>query len=1716
VILEQRFRRFPLENAGISEGAMIIGTRSQRKSQSRKLKHARTFATLSAATSVIAWTHFVQADTWANNGGTALNNSGSWIDETSPSTDSAPPSSTDIAQFDFHDALSGTNTYTLGAATSWLGLSIVNPTGGIVIGNSGDSSNTLTLGASGINMSLATQNLTIADPLAISQNLSFTVAGGQTLSVSNGISMAASSTLTFSGAGNQYITGVLNDGGGGGAISQLGTGTVVLTASNSYTGATTVDSGTLELNFAASGAPSSNIAPSGSALRIGGGTLLINGGSGGGSQTFASSDTTPSQGLTTVELVKNGTAPTLNMGTIAVDTSSSNAGGLIDFVGPATSSDGLDASPIAATGTIQIGNSQLGTGNILLDSTSAVPFGVVGQPGAPNTVTDFAAVSSGVVVGGSTIGGFYTPLPTSGGESFTGTTNYDVTTAGEIRISSNSTLTSLRFNTPTGGNYNGSGYGSNNMDQIILKSGNVLEPGAILVTPNVGANPILIQDAGGPTVPMLGGEGNNIDVTVFQYNPAAPLIIDGGIRAANGHNGGYAQAGPGTVQLNGTAVATTYTLPTNLYGGLTILGNASGVSQGLALGGSTSINLNGGNLDTDYTGTIDDSTVPARPITVGAMGGGVSATAGNTLTVDGAITGIGALNIGYGTLQTNEENATSLTLTTTNTNGSGWVVLSGGASNTYSGGTNVNYGNLQLDSASAGTGNIVVNSGGTFSGTATGLTNSVFVKSGGTLTPGNATSSGPALGTLGLSSLNLSTNSILEFGMSGSSSSGLIDVSKSLVIGSSPDDVKLYFANTTDTFTNSGTYDLLDVTSGGTISGSVSNFAVTDTYAGLNYAFQTASDGSGGEYVQLVITGGGTVYTWATNGSGAWNSGSNWSPNTSFPNNYLSTADLFGAYTGSGTATISLNQAVEVGTLNFNNTSGSYLIAAGSGGSLSLGGAASVEDLAGNHSISAPITLAANASFDVAGSSNSLTLSGAITGSFNLTAGGNHGTGTIILANTSNTYSGTTVTAGILQVGNGSSNGSLGSGSVTIGSAGTLTFDNPSAYNLTDNVTASASTSVLNQNGAGELELSGTNNLGTVNIASGSAIQVTSAGGLTSTSGNLTMSGTALLDLDGNAASVGALSGTGTIDSVTNTGASTLTTGSDNNSTSFSGVIQNTNGSVALVKTGNGTLTLSGNNTFSGGTTINGGAITPANNNAFGNSSGTITDNVTDGLEFTVSGITISNPIADGDTAAEFADVPSGTATIAGAITMVGGDSYREGTSGGTLIFTGATTITSNNTILTRGNIVFSGSGASLTNATNAIDIGRNNNASSLNLTIQNDAVFSGDGLNLGGLDGTSDDVSTSIALASGGQLVASGGSVLDLDNSGTANSTIGITVSGGASITAGSFTSTSVASGTSVTMTLNGGSITANASSASFFPNLSSTVSVTVGSSGGTINNGGFNITFAQPISGSFGDGGIISTGAGTTTITGSNSYTGPTKVTGGTLVVGAAGALPSGTAVVIGASSELQLATQTGGETLSSLSIANTSGGTLDITNNHVIINYTTDPKATILQYLSTGSAGGAWDGAGIISSTAASNPAYGVGFADGADGVDTSLSSGEIEVAYAQYGDITLSGLVNANDFHILTSNFGKIVTGGWEDGDFTYSGTVNANDFHLLTQNFGKTETGEDISLPAADYAAIDAFAAANGLTVSNAVPEPTSMALVAITGAGLLARRRRRA
>ena len=88
--------------------------------------------------------------------------------------------------------------------------------------------------------------------------------------------------------------------------------------------------------------------------------------------------------------------------------------------------------------------------------------------------------------------------------------------------------------------------------------------------------------------------------------------------------------------------------------------------------------------------------------------------------------------------------------------------------------------------------------------------------------------------------------------------------------------------------------------------------------------------------------------------------------------------------------------------------------------------------------------------------------------------------------------------------------------------------------------------------------------------------------------GNLINNGT--FDLNGNSTAINGLSGTGTVDTVAG-GTPTLTVGNNNATSSFGGAIQNTLGTLALTKTGTGTQTLSGANTYSGNTAINAGVL---------------------------------------------------------------------------------------------------------------------------------------------------------------------------------------------------------------------------------------------------------------------------------------------------------------------------------------------------------------------------------------------------------------------------------------------------------------------------------------------------------------------------------------------
>jgi len=275
-------------------------------------------------------------------------------------------------------------------------------------------------------------------------------------------------------------------------------------------------------------------------------------------------------------------------------------------------------------------------------------------------------------------------------------------------------------------------------------------------------------------------------------------------------------------------------------------------------------------------------------------------------------------------------------------------------------------------------------------------------------------------------------------------------------------------------------------------------------------------------------------------------------------------------------------------------------------------------------------------------------------------------------------------------------------------------------------------------------------------------------------------------------------------------------------------------------------------------------------------------------------------------------------------------------------------------------------------------------------------------------------------------------------------------------------------------------------------------------------------------------GAGALTKSGSGTLTLRTANSYSGGTFVYGGTLLIdptstpATTSALPAGGVFITGGT--LQLASgvtagsgpaATSSVNLTALSI--TGNGVLDVNNDHLIITYgSSDPITTIAGYIKTGYNGGGWNGPGVISTAAQTKTnglLYGVGYADGNDHVVAGLSSGQIEVAYTLLGDANLDGLVNGSDFNILAANFNQSVT-GWDQGDFNYDGLVNAADFLDLAANFNQGVSG---AASAGDVAALDAFAAANGLSLPTSanVPDPATGSPLLIAGAGLLTPRRRK-
>jgi autotransporter-associated beta strand protein len=304
----------------------------------------------------------------------------------------------------------------------------------------------------------------------------------------------------------------------------------------------------------------------------------------------------------------------------------------------------------------------------------------------------------------------------------------------------------------------------------------------------------------------------------------------------------------------------------------------------------------------------------------------------------------------------------------------------------------------------------------------------------------------------------------------------------------------------------------------------------------------------------------------------------------------------------------------------------------------------------------------------------------------------------------------------------------------------------------------------------------------------------------------------------------------------------------------------------------------------------------------------------------------------------------------------------------------------------------------------------------------------------------------------------------------------------------------------------------------------LNSTVqpaSVTVNSTGN------YTISGSGAIDGS---GSLTKSGAGTLTLGTANGYTGGTFVTAGKLIIDPTGstnsALPKGTLSISGSgvvqlasnvtqgsqSSNVPVSAPTSNVILTSLLIG--SSATLDITNNHILVDYSgSDPISTIANLITKGFNTGNWGGTGITSTTAQSNAgSYGIGYADAADaGNPAGLSAGQIEIMYTLLGDANLDGKVNGADFTLMAANFNDSVAHGWDKGDFNYDGAVNGSDFVLLANDFNHYATQSAVD--AQDLAALDSFAASNGISLAT-VPEPVSGAIFTLAAIAALSRRRR--
>ncbi len=946
------------------------------------------------------------------------------------------------------------------------------------------------------------------------------------------------------------------------------------------------------------------------------------------------------------------------------------------------------------------------------------------------------------------------------------------------------------------------------------------------------------------------------------------------VDANSGWNGqSLTKTGAGTLILN---AENTYTGSTTISEGTLIATNVEALGTGNVTDNATLEMNTGGDFDNAISGS-----------------GQVVKSGDKTLTLSGANSYTGGTTISGGTLVASNVEALGSGDVTDNAvlelntggdftnaiSGSGQVVKSGdktltlSGANSYTGGTTISGGTLVASNVEAlGTGDITdnatleLNAGGDFANNIGG-TGSVVKSGDKTLTlsgsntyTGGTTISGGTLVATNVEALgtgNVTDNATLELSTGGDFANNIGGTGS--VVKSGDETLTLSGANsyTGGTTISGGTLVASNVEALGT--GDVTDNATLELNTGGD--FDNAISGSG----QVVKSGDKTL---TLSGANSYSGATTISGGTLVATN----VDALGSGDVTDDATLELNtggtfdnaisgsgQVVKSGdetlTLSGTNTySGGTLI---SGGTLV---ASNVEALGtGDVTNDAVLELNTGGTFDNAISGSGqvvksgdkmLTLSGA-----NSYSGGTLiSDGTLVASNVEALGSGDVTNDAVLELNTGGTfdNVISGSGKVeksgddaltlsgsntytggTLISGGTLVASNVEALgtgDVTDNAT-------LALNAGGDF----TNNIGGTGRVEKSGDQtLTLSGSNTYTGGTLISSGTLV------ATSVDAL-GTG---NVTNNATLALNTGGD--------FINNIGGTGRVEKSGDDALTLSGSNTYTGGTLISGGTLVANDVNALG--TGDVTDNAA--LMLNTGGDFINNIGGTGRVE------KSGDDTL----TLSGSNTYTGGTliSGGTLVANdvnalGTGDVTDNATLALNAvgdfNNAIGGSGKVEKSGDDTLTLSGSNTYTGG--TLINGGTLVASNVEALGTGDVTDDATLELntggkfdnAISGSGNVVKSGADTLTLSGSNT--------YTGGTTINDGTLVATSVDA-------LGTGDVTDDATL--------------------ELNTGG---DFDNAISGS---GQVVKSGDDTLTLSGSNTYTGGTLISSGTLVANDVNALGTG----------------------------------------------------------------------------------------------------------------------------------------------------------------------------------------------------------------------------